>query len=332
MSGGRVDLAVRKKRQSNQYEDLPADLRPQNRPSEHGAELQNSPPPIHIRADSSTERFTQEEGLSGQTPGTLVGQRDHPTHGPIPDPRTFSQSSIDNEDPAQLTISTYQSSVSVSPMTALDNALMHGSRASSNSALKVEPGMRVLVVDDDYVTRSVMSRTLSRFGCKVTTAENGGAAMDLILGVKTLKGVQTTHQEEREQLTHHSGSGSAGHGEQVVEPNLGPVPEEQHFDLVFLDNQMPVLSGVKAVKRLRALGRKEFVVGITGNAMPEGEFCLTGALGFWLMQMFIDQDVFLEAGADSVLTKPVMVRSLKEALCAAQERRKSDLKEARRPS
>jgi CheY-like chemotaxis protein len=35
-----------------------------------------------------------------------------------------------------------------------------------------------------------------------------------------------------------------------------------------VDNQMPKLSGVKLVERLRELrGRKDFVVGVTGNAL-----------------------------------------------------------------
>ena len=41
--------------------------------------------------------------------------------------------------------------------------------------------MRVLVVDDDPLTRKLMSRMLARLGCKVTTAENGEIALDLIL-------------------------------------------------------------------------------------------------------------------------------------------------------
>ena len=49
---------------------------------------------------------------------------------------------------------------------------------------------------------------------------------------------------------------------------------------MFLDNQMPVLSGLDAVARLRAMGRKDFVVGVTGNALLS------------------DQQEYLEAGVD----------------------------------
>jgi len=118
--------------------------------------------------------------------------------------------------------------------------------------------MSVLVVDDDPFTRRLMGRTLGRLGCKVTTAENGEMAIDLILGVKGFAGVR------------RGTPGQDGVGAGEVE--LGPVPQEVRFAVVFLDNQMPVMSGVKAVERLRRLGRKDYVVGVTGNALPSGTF------------------------------------------------------------
>lgn len=39
----------------------------------------------------------------------------------------------------------------------------------------------VLVVDDDLLTRKLMSRLLTKLGCKVSTAENGQVALDEIL-------------------------------------------------------------------------------------------------------------------------------------------------------
>lgn len=62
------------------------------------------------------------------------------------------------------------------------------------------------------------------------------------------------------------------------------------YDLITLDNYMPVLSGEDAVRELRAKGRSEFVVGCTGNALTE------------------DQTSYIAAGADRVLTKPIMLR------------------------
>ena len=63
--------------------------------------------------------------------------------------------------------------------------------------------------------------------------------------------------------------------------------EPQYFDMVSLDNAMPIMTGQAAVKRFRAKGRMDFVVGATGNALKN------------------DQIAYLEAGADHVLSKPV---------------------------
>jgi osomolarity two-component system sensor histidine kinase SLN1 len=101
----------------------------------------------------------------------------------------------------------------------------------------VHPGLRVLVVDDDALTRTMMTRLLTRLGCKVSTAENGEIALEMVL--------------------------SGG-----------------RFAVVFLDNQMPVMSGLSMVTKLREAGRKDFVVGVTGNAL------------------LLDQEEYLEAGVD----------------------------------
>jgi osomolarity two-component system, sensor histidine kinase SLN1 len=149
-------------------------------------------------------------------------------------------------------------------------------------AKKVPSGLRVLVVDDDQLTRTLMSRVLTRLGCKVSTAENGEIALDML-------------------LSSHGG----------------------HFAVVFLDNQMPVMSGLSMVAKLRGAGRNDFVVGVTGNALLS------------------DQEEYLQAGVDRcapslfwlwngsvlmlpiffrVLTKPVLERSLRSMLARASER------------
>jgi hypothetical protein len=43
--------------------------------------------------------------------------------------------------------------------------------------------LRVLVVDDDALTRMLMTRMLERMGCRVTTAENGEVALERIVGM-----------------------------------------------------------------------------------------------------------------------------------------------------
>lgn len=257
---------------------------------------------------SVTPEFAPGTPASDATPSTLVeseGPPTRPTFVPIPSPRSFSSNSIENQPPN--TNSTYQtsagSSISTSPMTAFDNCFTAGSPESSTAAVNVEPGLQVLVVDDDPLTRTLMRRILMRLGCEVTLAENGVMAIDLILGVKGYAGVPSTPGKEDEKKL---GEQKRGDGKEVVPSGkggtkksdgedgmsqgvrfqeglasdpavaaLGPPPQDVKFAVVFLDNQMPVMSGVKAVERLRELGRKDFVVGVTGNALLSGESFLT---------------------------------------------------------
>ncbi|KAF7430862.1 hypothetical protein PC9H_006576 [Pleurotus ostreatus] len=144
--------------------------------------------------------------------------------------------------------------------------------ANSTPPTPTFSGLSVLVVDDDSITRMLMRRMLSRIGCTVETAENGEAALAMIL---------------RSQY-----SGDAPENPEDETSN-GP------YDVVFMDNQMPVMSGLTAVAKLRALSRHDFIVGVTGNAL------------------LTDQHEYLEAGVDKVLTKPVLEKSLKEMLSLA---------------
>ncbi len=128
----------------------------------------------------------------------------------------------------------------------------HTPSDSEHPAPAWEPGMRVLVVDDDPMTRKLMARMLTRLGCKVSTAENGAIALDLILG--HAHSARATPSEE------------AGMSGLTMEPMYAaPSGEEHKYAVVFLDNQMPVLSGLDSVAKLRELGRNDFVVGVTGE-------------------------------------------------------------------
>lgn len=66
-------------------------------------------------------------------------------------------------------------------------------------------------------------------------------------------------------------------------------PNARRYDLICLDNFMPEMTGEEAVRELRAQDRDDFVVGCTGNALTE------------------DQVSYKDAGADEVLTKPIML-------------------------
>ena len=75
----------------------------------------------------------------------------------------------------------------------------------------------------------------------------------------------------------------------------------QDFDVILMDVQMPVMNGVEATKTIRqssALGKKKdiFIIAMTAYAM-------TG-----------DREIFIEAGMNDYIAKPVQVAELKKTL------------------
>jgi len=81
-------------------------------------------------------------------------------------------------------------------------------------------------------------------GCIVSTAQNGEVALSMML--EEFPSVSPASEQPRQR--------SASVSRSV-------------FSVVFLDNQMPVMSGLQVVAKLRELGRCDFVVGVTGNAL-----------------------------------------------------------------
>ncbi|KAF8902397.1 hypothetical protein CPB84DRAFT_1678868 [Gymnopilus junonius] len=175
-----------------------------------------------------------------------------------------------------------------------DNQFARGGSSSASFTIinNVDPGLPVLVVDDDQLTRTLMKRILGRLGCKVSCAENGEVALEMILGQRITMGSTPSSDASR----------NTGPILELQEET--PFTEEGKYAVVFLDNQMPVMSGLKVVEKLRELGRSDFIVGVTGNALLS------------------DQEEYLSAGVDRVLTKPVLERSLRDILVLAEDRRK----------
>ncbi|KAF8605922.1 hypothetical protein BDV93DRAFT_490002 [Ceratobasidium sp. AG-I] len=168
-----------------------------------------------------------------------------------------------------------------------------GDKAASNGAAPpAAPAtnvLNVLIVDDDPLTRKLMTRMLTRLGCVCETAENGLIALEMLLGPMT--GTPSTGDVPTSSTRSES-------------PLVGTAPLSK-YAVVFLDNQMPLCSGLEVMRQLRSFGRQDFVVGVTGNALKE------------------DQEEYYEAGVDQVLTKPVLERSLKQMLVMADERRRA---------
>ena len=165
-----------------------------------------------------------------------------------------------------------------SPGDRLSPSLIRPPTPENVGSVEITPGLPVLVVDDDRMTRMLMQRMLERLKCTVTTAVNGQQALELITGVGDGGSVDTPGLDEEEYFADGRVANSST-SQGVGGPFTPGVPENE-FALIFLDNQMPVLSGVEMVRKLRKLGRADLVVGVTGNALLP------------------DQEEYLAAGAD----------------------------------
>ncbi|KAK4683944.1 hypothetical protein P7C73_g6264, partial [Tremellales sp. Uapishka_1] len=129
-----------------------------------------------------------------------------------------------------------------------------------------EPPLCTLVVDDDKLTRMLMSRMLTRLGHQVTTAENGKIALDMIRS------------------------------------SFMGLPNSPKYDVVFLDNQMPLMTGVEVAREVREMGCPLYIVGCTGNALRE------------------DQEEYIAAGADGIIPKPIHQKTVLEMIKEARRR------------
>ena len=146
------------------------------------------------------------------------------------------------------------------------------SNASRSTPTEITPGLHVLVVDDDRMTRLLMTRMLERLRCIVTTAVNGKQALQLLLGEEQISDTPAEEPEPDFPIDGREVSRDRA--------SVDTVGREEKFAITFLDNQMPIMSGVEMARKLRMLGREDFIVGVTGNALLP------------------DQEEYLEAGAN----------------------------------
>jgi len=113
--------------------------------------------------------------------------------------------------------------------------------------------LRILIVDDSISNRKLLGRLLSNKGHVNAQAEDGSVAVEMVL-----------------------------EAEKKGEP----------YDLVLMDYEMPVMTGPEAAKQIRKNGCDIFIVGVTGNLMPE------------------DIDYFHQCGAGAILSKPFRMSEL----------------------
>ena len=117
--------------------------------------------------------------------------------------------------------------------------------------------LRILVVDDAHMNLKLMRRLLEKQGHFTEGAENGQIAVTMV-------------QEAMERY--------------------------DPYDVILTDYQMPVMDGPTAAQEIRRLGCDSFIVGVTGNLMPE------------------DIRHFKAMGANAVLPKPIKLPDLEAIL------------------
>lgn len=115
---------------------------------------------------------------------------------------------------------------------------------------------KILVVDDSDSNRKLLCRLLERQGHVCIPAENGQIAVDLV----------------------------KASSDQQQDP----------FDTILLDYEMPVLNGPDTARALRAAGCPTLIAGVTGNVLPE------------------DVENFRRCGANAVLPKPFRLEQLEQ--------------------
>ena len=128
---------------------------------------------------------------------------------------------------------------------------------------------RILLVEDNLVNQKLASTMLSRAGYQVETANNGEEAVEMY---KISRG---------------------GNGKQSATDcaSSDGNKEIEHYNLIFMDMQMPVMDGLTATQEIRkwetANGCHIPVIAMTANASA------------------VDREKCLDAGMDDYLTKPI---------------------------
>lgn len=197
-----------------------------------------SPPQLHITTEPQSRTIGENSPVSPMV-------FSHPFLRPENRSHVSSASA-----PAQVTLTSASPSSASSPV--VTPSLAGRPPASTGSKILDFPDgpLRVLVVDDDALTRKLMSRMMERLGCLVTTAENGKLALDKLIApapsaTSSGDGKETTIEGTSTDDVDVAERGMAGgvmkQPKRVKMEGIDPasgVDAHKHFDITFLDNQV----------------------------------------------------------------------------------------------
>jgi CheY-like chemotaxis protein len=128
--------------------------------------------------------------------------------------------------------------------------------------------LNFLIVDDSNPNRKVMRRLLNSLGHQVSEAKNGAEFVECM---------KDFYNSDAERV-------------------------ECPYDIILVDDHMPIMNGPTAIREVRALGFSGIIIGVTGNTEDE------------------DIERFISHGANEVLAKPLNLDTLRTSISALLKR------------
>lgn len=145
-----------------------------------------------------------------------------------------------------------------------------------HSLVPSSPSLRILIADDSLPNRKVMKQLLTKCGHVVREAMDGEDFLTM-MGYELLSVID-------------------GAEKYAIHPTAIFDGAQMHFDIILIDDNMPVINGSDAVRLLRKEGYVGKIVGLTGDVDVASRIA------------------FLEKGADDVLCKPIKMVDLSNSI------------------